>query len=351
MKKTFGVCLFLCVIMIILVVISTSSPSSTLSTSPPSSTQARLVFASDFATDEGCADHSSTDACDLFTANLDLDAGSVDDVKQVTETPEISESYPVWNPNGMVVYASVFETITQKLINYVDLTTGVTDTLLSLATWPEVSPEGTTLLYVTSDTDRLMSAALTLNGLSISESSALTEENEQGDPDYAPDGHTIILHEILDDGAHGVILDTQTGDTATWENKSGHCAFSPSGTLTVCDNSKGGGLFARSWINGSLGESSLFLADLKPEALTKYDPVFSSCEGASFNYPTFCGDDEHLLVSTSCNTDTKGTVSFSRLFFIDLSQTNPIYHPIGLALDEAFDGPGMSSWTVDCLLL
>lgn len=332
---------------------TTEAPLSTEPITQPISTPstrslARIVFAADFASDGGCADHSETDACDLFTATLNLQTGEVGSVKQITDT-SVSESYPVWNPNGSVAYASVFETYTKKFLHFVNLTTSETGRIISNATWPDIHPDGSTLFYVTSDTHLLMQTSLSSDGLNVGTSTKVTGSKNQEDPDVSPDGQSIVFHQIGSDGAHGVVLDRATESTVAFSDRSGHCAFSGSGDFVVCDNSRGGGLYRRTYTNKTLGESSLFVADLKPSQIAVYDNAFTSCGGTSFNYPTFCGDDTHLLASTSCNTDTKGGVSFSRLFLIDVSGSTPVYHAIGNDLADAFDGPGKSSWTVDCL--
>jgi len=308
----------------------------------------RIVFAADFATNGGCADHGTTDRCDLFTASLDLSTGAVSEIRQATSTPDASEAYPAWNQNGTVAYASVFKGMREKQVNYVDLSTGLTGLLVPMATWPEVRPDGESLLYVTSDTGTVMSAALSNGGLTVGPGAALTGVKEQHDPDFAPDGNLVVLHQIMADGAHGVILDVARGTATEWPDRTGHCAFGLDGMTTICDNSTGGGLFERAFQNGSLGSETL-LADLRPSQLSQYDPAFSSCGGTSFNYPTFCGDTEHLLVSTSCNMGAGAGVTFSRLFLIDLSGSIPAYRPIGKDLSDRFAGPGKSSWTVDCI--
>lgn len=309
---------------------------------------AQIVFASDFASHAGCADHSESDQCDVFTANIDLSTGAVDSVTQRTNT-SVSESYPAWNPNGTIAYASVFQSYTKKSLSMVDFTSGAVSTLIANATWPEVSPDGSTLLYVTSDTNLLMTAPLLNGGTSIGASKQLTGTPRQEDPEYSPDGTLLTFHQIMSDGARGTILNLASGQTVRYSDRTGHCAFSGFGNFTVCDNSRGGGLFKRTYTSGILGESSLFIADLKPAQLAAYDDIFAQCGGASFNYPTFCGDDSHMLVSASCNMDAAGGVAFSRLFLIDLSGANPVYRPIGKYLAETFGGKGMSSWTVDCL--
>lgn len=313
---------------------------------PTASLGARIVFGADFATNGGCADHGNANACDLFSARLDLSTGAVSDVTRLTSTAE-SESYPAWNPNGTVAYASVFQTTVRKSIVFVDTTTGKTGTLVASGTWPEISPDGSTILYNATDTDTLMLADLADAGTSMGTPTALTGVARQEDPDYSPDGMRIVFHQILSDGAHGMVLDTRTGKTAEYADRSGHCGFSGNGDYTVCDNAKGGGLFKRPYEGGVLGEESLLVADLSPSVLSAYDDAFASCGGTSFNYPTFCGDNTHLLTSVSCGTG--GSVSFSRLFLLTLSGKTVIYAPIGKALAVDYGGPGKSSWTVDCL--
>lgn len=311
---------------------------------------ARLVFAADFSSHAGCADHGTDDHCDLFSADIDLITGLVSNVRQLTNTATTSEAYPVWNPNGMVAYASVYQTSEQRSLNYVDISTGKTGVLLAGARWPEVSPDGKTLLYVTDDNDVLMEASLSDDGLSMGTTTPLTGIVRQDDPEYSADGQHVIFHQIRSDGAHGVVLNLANGKVATYKDGSGHCAFGPSGSLTVCDNAKGGGIFAETFANDTLSDPRLFTPDLRPSVLAEYDNAFVGCGGTSFNYPNFCGDDQHLLVSTSCNMGASQGVTFSRLFLIDLSGSAPVYRPIGKELAEQFNGAGKSSWTVDCLV-
>lgn len=310
------------------------------------SEEARIVFAGDLATDGGCADHSTDDRCDLFEATIDLNSGTVKSVTQITDTSE-SESYPVWNPNGEVAYYSIFKTEKTKDLGYVDVESGETGVFISGAAWPEVSPDGSTLLYVENKTKKIMRAALSEDGLSVGEGSELTGVANQQDPDFSSDGRYVVFHSTDAGEGQGAIYDLESGETASYGSRSGHCTFGALGFITLCDNVSGGGIFSNFYEDGSLGGVQLFVEDQEPSTLANYDPALAVCGGTSFNYPTFCGDDEHLLVSTSCNE--KGTVTFSRLFLIDLTQEEPAYYPLGLNLDEAYNGPGQSTWTVDCL--
>ncbi len=318
------------------------------SASSPLPTTIRLVFSGDLSNNAGCADHATNDHCDVFTADLNISNGTVANIKQETHTSTISEAYPAWNPNGTTVYASEYQTDSQTIYS-VDTKTGITHALLSNAKWPEVHPSGSPLLYATADTGIIMSAPLSNDGLTLGTAIPLTGVGKQNDPDYAPNGIDVIFHQTFSDGAHGVIYNTQTKTSASYTDRSGHCAFGFDGILTVCDNVKGGGIFSQTYTNGSLSNVALFTPDLKPSALAPYDDVFTSCAGASFNYPTFCGDDQHLLVSTSCNEQSSDGVAFSRLFLIDLTGNTPVYRPIGKEIADTFNGPGKSTWTADCL--
>lgn len=311
-----------------------------------SSEEARIVFAGDLANDGGCADHGSDDHCDLFEATLDLNSGAVMSVTQLTDTPE-SESYPVWNPNGEVVYYSIFKTAKTKDLGYVDLRSGEAGVFISGATWPEVSPDGNTLLYVENTSKKIMQAALGEDGLSVGEGTELTGVANQQDPDFSSDGRFVVFHSTDAGEGQGAVYDIESGETVSYGSRSGHCTFGALGFITLCDNVSGGGIFSNYYEDGALGGVQLFVEDQKPSVLANTDPALAVCGGTSFNYPTFCGDDEHLLVSTSCNE--KGSVTFSRLFLIDLTQEEPVYYPLGLNLDEAFNGPGQSTWTVSCL--
>jgi hypothetical protein len=317
---------------------------------PPSSTALThtIVFAADFSTNGGCADHSDSDDCDLFTATLDLSNGSVSNITQITNTPGVSESYPVWNPNGAYAYASVFQNAKKKYIETVSITNHTASTLLTNATWPEVKPDGSSLLYVASDTNLLMTAPLLSSGTTIGSSARVTNESNQQDPDYSPNGKLIVFHQTGNGGAVGTVYDTTSGTSTRYADTTGHCAFAPDGITTICDKSKGGGLFERTYSQGTLGNESEIIHDQSAATLAQYDPAFATCSGTSFNYPTFCSDNNHILVSASCSTSPT-TVSFSRLFLLDLTGAAPIYQPIGKALADTFGGAGKSSWTVDCL--
>ncbi len=307
----------------------------------------KIVFAADFDTNGGCRDHGTNDQCDLYTAELTLSDGSVKNITRATNT-SVSESYPAWNPNGKVVYYTVYKDQRTKDLGYVDLTTSKAATFVAGGSWAAVKPDGSTLIYNEGKTSMLMSAPLTGGGLTLGTPTPLTGVASQEDPDYSTDGRYVVLHEITKDlGAVGQVFDTQTKKASSWEQESGHCGFGIDSLITLCDNSKGGGIQSKLFAEGKFGAASLFLPDLKASAMSPFDADFATCPGVSFNYPTFCGDDKHLLVSTSCNQG--GEVTFSRLFLIDLSAAEPVYRPIGKALAEAYKGAGKSSWTVSCL--
>lgn len=308
----------------------------------------RIVFAGDLSNNTGCADHATDDHCDIFTADLDIVTGTVSNIKQETNTPTVSEAYPTWNPNGTAIYASEYQT-KSKTIYSIDTKTGSARTLVSDAKWPEVHPSGSPLLYSTANTGVIMSAPLSNNGLTLGAATPLTGIEQQNDADYAPNGINLIFHQTFADGAHGTVYNTSTKTSVSYKDRSGHCAFGFDSMFTVCDNEKSGGIFSQTYTNGSLSEGGLFTPDLKPSALTEFDDAFASCAGASFNYPTFCGDDKHLLVSTSCNEQSAEGVTFSRLFLIDLTNEKPVYRPIGKEIADEFGGSGKSTWTADCL--
>ncbi len=327
---------------------NTGSETGTITSPQPADTEThKIIFGANFDTNSDCADRNEQNQCDLYTADLDLDDGTVSTVTRATETP-VSESYPAWNPNGTVAYFSIFKNVHSKDLGVVDLTTGETNTLTSNASWPEVSPDGKTLLYEDTNTSQLMQASLSADGLSISNASPVPSITDGEDSQYSGDGRYIVFHQTRNgSGAVAQVYDTQTQTSTSWGEKSGHCAFGLESLTTLCDNSTGGGLLKKIFDGNKFGSTSLFLPDPSAELLSAYDPDFASCQGISFNYPNFCGDDEHLLVSTSCNSG--GTVTFSRLFLIDFTNDSPVYRPIGKELKDAYGGTGMSSWTVSCL--
>ncbi len=307
----------------------------------------KIVFASDFDTNGGCRDHGTGDQCDLYTAELTLSDGSVRRIKRETNTTT-SESYPAWNPNGKVVYYTIYKDPKAKDLGSLDLTTGATATLLTNASWATVSPDGSTFLYNDVKTSLLMTAPITGGGLTLSAASPLTGVASQDDPDYSSDGRYLVFHQVISDAAVAQVFDTQTKKTTSWGQGSGHCGFAIDSLNTLCDNSSSGGILSRLYdTNGSFGPVSIFLADMKANVISAYDGEFAPCQGVSFNYPTFCGDDKHLIVSTSCNQN--GEVTFSRLFLVDYSGASPIYRPLGKTLAESYKGKGKSSWTVSCL--
>ena len=316
--------------------------------------RAKLVFAGDLDNDEGCADHGAEDHCNLFRATIDLDTGAISDVAQLTDTTQ-SESYPAWNPSGAEVYFTILKSPTDKDVGAVDVGTGATSTVLTHAAWPTVSPRGDFALYVTTAKGIIMKVPLVNGSPAWGSGTPLTGSEGQQDPSVSPLGTAVVFHDTSSGTATGTVYDLGTGQTATYTERSGHCTFGGASDLTLCDNVSAGGLLRSDYANGALGPVSLYVPDATPAALSAVDAAFAQCGGASFNYPTFCGDDQHLLVSTSCSVNQGGgpTVIFSRLFLIDLTGRNgatPRYLPIGKAIAEAFAGPGKSTWTVDCLV-
>lgn len=313
--------------------------------SPNEGATARIIFAANLASGGNCDDRDAENACDLYGATLDLETGTPTNVRRVTDT-EQSESYPAWNPNGDAAYFTVFHTPRSKDIGYVDLASGETILLLKDAAWATVHPAGNLFLYVSAATDMIMQAVLQADGITLGEAVPLTRVANQQDPDFSRDGRYVVFHETGGAFTHGTVYDRETGLSVSHDTRSGHCTFGTDG-LILCDNARGGGIFSRSFENGELGANDLFLADMRPSDIAEYDPDMGECDGTSFNYPTFCGDDDHLLVSASCSQG--GSVAYSRLFLIVFSEEAPRYLPVGKYIAEAFGGPGNSTWTVDCL--
>lgn len=322
------------------------TPPETPSDQPASALPVRIIFAGDLATNGGCADHGASDACDLFTADLDVATGAISNVAQQTST-DLSESYPAWHPNGERAYFTTLVDAKHKDLGSVDLATKTTALIQTDATWAEVNPAGNTFLYVSEETDKIMTASLNSEGTILANATPLTNIAGQQDPAFSADGRYVVFHETSTGVGMAGVFDTQTKTTASYGMQSGHCTIGWTGLVTLCDNVRAGGILGSTYANGALSTPALRIADAKPADLAKYDPAFASCNGASFNYPTFCGSDDHVLVSTSCNIG--GSVSFSRLFLIDISSPTPTYFPIGKTIDESFNGPGQSTWTADCL--
>lgn len=325
-------------------VVPAAPPPAAPSPAPTGGAPARLIFAANLADNAPCADHGRANACDLYTASLDLGSGAISGVARLTTTRE-SESYPAWHPSGSLAYYTILKDERNKNVGVVSVPGGNPHVILPGATWPEVSPDGKTLVYHDGRSRMLMAAPLT-NG-QPGPPVPLTGRPNQDDADFAPDGRAIVFHDTTSGQATGMVYDRGTGRTATWTERSGHCGFGGAGGLTMCDNSKGGGLYVSSYQNGTLGTPRLLIPDPRPAELAAADPAFAGCTGTSFNYPTFCGDDTHVLVSTSCNM--AGTVTISRLFLLDLTTSPPAYRAIGKAIADNFHGPGGSTWTVDCL--
>ena len=312
--------------------------------------RAKLVFAGDLDNNEGCADHGTEDHCNLFRATIDLETGAISDVAQLTDTAQ-SESYPAWNPSGAEVYFTILKSQTDKDIGAVNVATGTTSTILAHAAWPTVSPLGDFALYVTNPKGIIMKVPVVAGSPTWGSGTPLTGSEGQQDPNVSHLGTAVVFHDTSSGTATGKVFDLGTGQIAAYSDRSGHCTFGGGSDLTLCDNVSAGGLVRSDYANGALGPVSLYVPDATAAALSAFDAEFEQCDGASFNYPTFCGDDQHLFVSTSCSQLQRGgpTVIFSRLFMIDLTEATPRYVPIGKALAEAFAGVGKSTWTVDCL--
>ncbi len=326
-------------------------PSESAETS--SGMDARIVFAADFATGDGCATHNSG-GCDLYAAEIDWE-GNARDVRRVTSAKE-AETFPVFSADGSTAYANVVYGGNKWNIEWASLEGAAMGTLIANAAGPAPLPNGDSLVYVTLP-GYAISQANFASSSSVGSAHVVNAEEGFHEPHASVNGQ-VVFYRLFHQGkgsntAQVVVFDPITGKTTSLSESDGtaHCFWNGTGTGTVCNNTGlYKGLFTIAASGPSLGESALLLRHPTVEQVAAVDPDFAECRGASYAYGTFC-DESHMIVTVGCGVETDGVVdtTMSKLGLIDVSADEPTLIPLGKNLADAFGGPGSSSYTVDCM--
>jgi hypothetical protein len=313
-----------------------------------------VTFVADYANGSGCGDDLGNKGCDVYLAAFDPKGATVAAVRAITAnaTPE---SFPTYRGpstgDGRFYFRSGDGQSSRSIGFAID---GAFGTLLATASSPMLRPSTSDLLYVDKD-NNLAIAHLGTDGKSVTSSASVTASRTppRGDPNVSRDGKFVVFNET-GEGVHGtsqakvINLDTLQEVNISEKDGSGHCAFSWSGTMVVCDSRSSGELTAWDFDGKAASNKRRLVRD---PVQAELDDDYSGCGVRSVNYPTFCGDDEHVGVAVSCSKklgDAGTGSAFSKLFLVDLSKGAPVYKPLGRDLAAKVGGIGKYEWTPEC---
>lgn len=321
---------------------------------PDASTpSAWIVVAADFATGTGCGDDLGNRGCDIFRAKVSLPTFDLLTLDRITPG-DAPHSFPTVSKTGDRIYFRTGDGSTDRSV-YGWVNGTLTPSLLSKASYPALFPDSLSFIYV-DDGNNLARAWLSSDGTKVDRTDTYGRTPPRGDPDVSPDGNFVLFNETGGGGGSGSgtsqarVLNLSSSAVADVSAKdgSGHCVFSASGKLAVCDSRSSGGLRAWDWDGTKASNERSFIAD---PSLTDVGDDYRSCRTRSVNYPAFCGDDAHVLVVVSCTTTLDGGESgsgFSKLFLVDLSSGVPKYRALSDEWSSRGGGKGTRAWTPAC---
>ncbi len=321
---------------------------------PDASTpSAWIVVAADFATGTGCGDDLGNRGCDIFRAKVSLPTFDLLTLDRIT-LGDAAHSFPTVSEAGDRLYFRTGDGSSDRSI-YGWVNGKLTPSLLSKASYPALFPDSLSFIYV-DDSNNLARAWLSSDGTKVDRSDSYGRTPPRGDPDVSPDGNFVLFNETGGGGGSGSgtsqarVLDLRSSAILDVSAKdgSGHCAFSASGKLAICDSRSSAGLRAWDWDGSRATNERSFIAD---PSLTDVGDDYRSCRVRSVNYPAFCGDDAHVLVVVSCTATLDGGESgsaFSKLFLVDLSSGSPKYRALSDEWSIRGGGKGTRALTPAC---
>ncbi len=321
---------------------SQSSPQRETSLSIP--TPVTIFFSADFA--NGSLDGTNEDF-DLYSAQVDLTTGDVNSVVRLTDT-EASELNATTPADGsFVVFQQTDGRRADSLASY-QVQGGTVSTLVN-GKAPDVSADGTRLLYA--DGQKIYETELFSDGTSFGEKTPVTDfdDGRYTEPSFSADETMALVYQFNEERVNAAVITLSTGDirAISPEDGTGHCDFSPTTTLALCDNKSKGGILGSYVTATNATPMDIILPNSLNEQALALDSDFAPCVGMSLNFPEFCGDGDHVLVSASCKMSRQDDdPAFSKLFLYTLS-TQQLF-PVGKNLAESFGGTGFSSKTGAC---
>ena len=313
-----------------------------------------MAFAADFARGTGCRAatvDTLNKGCDIYVTTLDITTGAVSNVKRMTTADE-PEGFPAIGKDGSIYYNVYSGTATR--IGYA--IGGETGQLLANANHLSIAEDGTKVVYGDTNGHKLVMAELSANGKALVNSKPLTGEAMQFEPEIAGD-YVIFYQEFPDamtKNAQGRLYNLVSALTVDFTDQDGsaHCTLSPKGTLGTCNNATRGGVRGRNITDGTLGDMKTIIDLKSPTEMAKIDPAYADCTSIAFNFPTFCGDDTHIVLGAVCAKGTGGEHGsngvLSKLFLVNLEGSEPRFTNLGDALATQAGGIGKDSMTAGC---
>ena len=322
-------------------------------TSDSKTTGAKIVFAADFSTGTGCAAHKSG-GCDIYSADIGWN-GDVSNVRQLSSDRGV-EAFPVFSADGSTVYANN-NSKGKSIIEWISYDGSSKGILIEDATSPAPLLDRNSLVYVALP-DYQITTADFLTSTSLTNISTAGIVGEFHEP-HTSVTNKVVFTQLFNEGRGSNTAQVKMFDPATNQITSltpsdgtAHCFWNGTGTSAVCSNAElFNGLFTVDASGSPTAVSKLLIRHPTSSQIAKVDDDFAQCRGASYAYGTFC-DATHMIVTVGCGVETDGVVdtTMSKLGLLDMSSTKPELIPIGKYLADAFGGPGVSSYTVDCLV-
>lgn len=313
---------------------------------------AQIVFGGDFATGDGCAAHKSG-GCDLFSADINF-AGQVANVTRLT-TMGGPDTFPAFSFDGTTAYATHYRGAGRGDVIWAAVDGSATGTLIKDAIGAAPLPNGKSIAY-TSVGELKISLADFVSSTAVSNERVVSTDGDYHEPHVNADG-LVLMYQLFGTGrgsntAQPVLFDSTTGEINALapSNGSAHCFWDGEGLAVYCNNSELFRGMLKIPLDGS-GEGEPITGVKAPnrQQMADLDPDFAACKGVSYAYATFC-DATHLIATVGCELETDGVIdtTMSKLALLDISVTPPAVLPLGKNLEDAFDGPGISSHTVAC---
>ncbi len=314
-----------------------------------SGSTAWVAFAADFASGKGCGNDVGNIGCEIFRAKVSLPTFDLLSLEKIT-AGERPYSFPTISATGDRLYYRGGDGSGERAI-YAWVNGKAVANLIGKGSAPALLADSASFIYV-DDLNNLSRAWLSSDGTKVERSEGYGRTPPRGDPDLSPDGNFVLFNET--GGDHGTsqarILNLASKAVVDVSQKdgSGHCAFSASGKLAVCDSRSAGALRAWDWNGTTASGERTFIAD---PSIDDVGDDYRSCRIRSVNYPAFCGDDQHVLVVVSCTVTLDGGESasaFSKLFLVDLSSGTPKYKPLSDQWSAQGGGKGTRAWSPIC---
>lgn len=320
--------------------------------------KAKIVFAADFANNQGCDGHSNA-GCDVYTASIDW-SGEVSDVKQQTNNSS-QENFPVFAVDGKTVYANADTDNKHGNIEWVTLADQKSGILVSQARGAAPLADGKQIVYVKLDGTLALMVADLATAWSIGTAQQISPTGQRYSEPHVSANGDLVFYQLAGGTDRG--SNTAQGGAylakdkkfieLTAANGYAHCFWGFDGQTAYCNNLEQYPGISKIVINNGIAEAPVGAIHHPTVAeMTAVDSDYAQCATTQFAYGSFC-DATHLLVTVGCGTKTTegSDTTMSKLALLDLTTGTPKIVALGKNLAAAFGATGTSSYTGSCRLI